>query len=223
MRGELVELLPGQGHRHPLAGRNFECYSEDHYLTTELAVAYVEGVQSRGVGCAVKHFVANDQEHERMEVSAEVDERTLREIYLPPFEAAVQRAGVWAVMSAYNRLHGVHCSQNPELLHDILRRDWAKGLGRKLQGKLHIYVGEVDNYYLNNAVYLVEEFLKGTTNPHYDGQVDYEPRAEHCWNGDHTRPNAISRLRYHQMFAPRIVQRMLATAPTGGDVTSWRY
>jgi hypothetical protein len=105
----------------------------------------------------------------------------------------------------------------------ILRRDWAKGLGRKLQGKLHLYVGEVDNYYLNNAVYLVEEFLKGTTDPHYDGEVDYEPRAEHCWNGDHTRPNAISRLRYHQMFAPRIVQRILATAPTGGDVTSWRY
>ena len=112
-------------HRHPLAGRNFECFSEDPYLTTELAVAYVEGVQSRGVGCAVKHFVANDQEHERMEVSAEVDERTLREIYLPPFEAAVQRAGVWAVMSAYNRLHGVHCSQSPELLTDILRRDWG--------------------------------------------------------------------------------------------------
>ena len=105
----------------------------------------------------------------------------------------------------------------------ILRRDWSKGLGRKLQGKLHLYVGEADNYYLNNAVYLVEEFLKGTNDPPYDGEVDYEPRAEHCWNGDHTRPNAISRLRYHQMFAPRIVQRLLASAPTGGDVTSWRY
>ena len=108
-------------------------------------------------------------------------------------------------------------------LSDILRRNWAAGLGRKLQGKIHIYVGEADNYYLNNAVYLVEEFLTGTRDPHYDGEVDYEPRAEHCWNGDHTRPNAISRLRYHQMFAPRIVQRMLATAPPGGDVTSWRY
>jgi hypothetical protein len=105
----------------------------------------------------------------------------------------------------------------------ILRRDWSKGLGKKLQGKLHIYVGEADNYYLNDAVYLVEEFLKGTSDPHYDGEVDYEPRAEHCWNGDHTRPNAISRLRYYQMFAPKIVQRILASAPTGGDVTSWRY
>jgi len=105
----------------------------------------------------------------------------------------------------------------------ILRRDWSKGLGKKLQGKLHIYVGEADNYYLNNAVYLVEDFLKATTDPPYEGEVDYEPRAEHCWNGDHTRPNAISRLRYHQFFGPRIVQRILATAPTGGDVTSWRY
>ena len=105
----------------------------------------------------------------------------------------------------------------------ILRRDWSKGLGKKLQGKLHLYVGEADNYYLNNAVYLVEDFLKTTTDPPYEGEVDYEPRAEHCWNGDHTRPNAISRLRYHQLFAPKIVQRILATAPTGGDVTSWRY
>jgi hypothetical protein len=105
----------------------------------------------------------------------------------------------------------------------ILRRDWEKGLGRKLQGKLHIYVGEADNYYLNNAVYLVEEFLKSTKNPPYEGEVDYEPRAEHCWNGDHTRPNAYSRLRYHQMFIPRAVTRMEKTAPKGADLKSWKY
>jgi len=105
----------------------------------------------------------------------------------------------------------------------ILRRDWDKGLGRKLQGKIHIYCGEADNYYLNNAVYLIEEFLKTTKNPFYNGEVDYEPRAEHCWNGDHTRPNALSRLRYHQMFVPRAVERILKTAPKGADVTSWRY
>ncbi|HEX4947283.1 MAG TPA: alpha/beta hydrolase-fold protein [Blastocatellia bacterium] len=104
----------------------------------------------------------------------------------------------------------------------ILRRDWAK-LGPKLQGKIHLYCGDMDNYYLNNAVYLVEDFLKTTTNPHYDGQVDYGDRAEHCWNGDHTRPNAISRLRYHQMFVPKAVARLLKTAPAGADVTSWRY
>jgi hypothetical protein len=104
-----------------------------------------------------------------------------------------------------------------------LRRDWNRGLGRKLQGKIHIYVGEADNYYLNNAVYLMEEFLKSTKDPHYDGEVDYEPRAEHCWNGDHTRPNALSRLRYPQMFIPRIAQRLVKTAPPGADVKSWRY
>jgi hypothetical protein len=104
----------------------------------------------------------------------------------------------------------------------ILRRDWKK-LGSKLEGKLHIYVGEADNYYLNNAVYLVENFLKSMKNPHYGGEVDYEPRAEHCWNGDHNLPNAISRLRYHQFYAPKIVERILKTAPKGADLTSWRY
>ncbi len=104
----------------------------------------------------------------------------------------------------------------------ILRRDWAK-LGPKLEGKIHIYVGEADNYFLNNAVYLVEDFLKSTKNPHYAGEVDYEPRAEHCWNGDHTRPNATSRLRYHQFFAPKIVERILKSAPPGADLKSWRY
>ena len=105
----------------------------------------------------------------------------------------------------------------------ILRRDWDKGLGKKLRGKIHIYVGSMDNYYLNNAVYLVEAFLKNTKNPPYEGEIEYGDRAEHCWNGDHTRPNALSRLRYHQMFAPRIVERILKTMPPDGDGTSWRY
>ncbi len=104
----------------------------------------------------------------------------------------------------------------------ILRRDWAT-LGPKLAGKLHIYVGDMDNYYLNNAVYLVEEFLESTTDPYYAGEVDYGDRAEHCWNGDHTQPNAISRLRYIQMFARKMVQRMMESHPPGADLTSWRY
>jgi hypothetical protein len=105
----------------------------------------------------------------------------------------------------------------------IMQRDWEQGLGQKLRGKIHIYVGDMDNYYLNNAVYLVEDFLKKTTNPPYEGEVDYGDRAEHCWNGDHTQPNAISRLRYNQMFAPKIVARILKTAPPRADLTSWRY
>jgi len=121
-----------------------------------------------------------------------------------------------------DRAVAAHWREHFDLSH-ILRRDWERGLGAKLQGKLHIYVGDMDNYYLNNAVYLVEEFLKSTTRPPYDGEVDYGDRAEHCWNGDHSRPNALSRLRYHQMFVPKAVARMLKTAPPGADVTSWRY
>ena len=106
---------------------------------------------------------------------------------------------------------------------NIRRRNWENGLGAKLAGKLHIYVGEADNYYLNNAVYLADEFLRNAKNAPYGGEIDYEPRAEHCWNGDHTRGNAYSRLRYHQMFAPKIVERITKSAPKGADLTSWRY
>jgi hypothetical protein len=107
-------------------------------------------------------------------------------------------------------------------LRHILEKDW-KILGPKLMGKIHIYCGDMDTYYLNNAVYLMEDFLESTKDPYYKGDVDYGDRAEHCWNGDHARPNAISRLRYHQMFIPRIVKRILETAPPDGDTTSWRY
>jgi hypothetical protein len=103
----------------------------------------------------------------------------------------------------------------------ILRRDW-KTLGPKLRGKLRIYVGDMDNYYLNNAVYLVEEFLR-SADPPADAVVDYGDRDEHCWNGDHTRANAYSRLRYPQMVMPWAVERMLTTAPAGADTRSWRY
>ena len=114
-----------------------------------------------------------------------------------------------------------HWKQNYDLRY-ILERDW-KTLGPKLKGKINLYVGEMDNYYLNNSVYLMEDFLESTTDPYYEGEVDYEPRAEHCWNGDHTRPNALSRLRYNQMYMPRILKRILDTAPEGADLESWRY
>ncbi len=107
-------------------------------------------------------------------------------------------------------------------LRYILERDWDK-LGPKVQGKIHLYCGTMDNYYLNNAVYLMEDFLKTSKNPHYDGVVDYGDRAEHCWNGDHERPNATSRLRYHLMYVDKILQRIEKTAPVGADLTSWRY
>ena len=103
----------------------------------------------------------------------------------------------------------------------ILQRDWAT-LGPKVRGKLRIYVGDMDNYYLNNAVYEVEKFLR-SANPPADAVVDYGDRDEHCWNGDHTRSNAYSRLRYPQMVLPWAVERMLLTAPPGADLRSWRY
>ena len=111
--------------------------------------------------------------------------------------------------------------ENYDLRH-ILQRDWTT-LGPKLQGKLHIYVGDMDNYYLNNAVYLTEIFLENTTDPYYDGEVDYGDRAEHCWNGDQENGNHISRLRYNTMYLPKILKRIEKTAPEGADLTSWRY
>ena len=104
----------------------------------------------------------------------------------------------------------------------IMKRDW-KTLGPKLKGKIKIYCGDMDNYYLNNAVYLTEEFLESTTAPYYDGEVDYGDRAEHCWNGDHEQPNAISRLRYHQMFIQKWAKEMEERGPKGVDLSSWRY
>ena len=109
---------------------------------------------------------------------------------------------------------------NYDLSH-IMQRDWQR-LAPLLDGKLRIYVGDMDNYYLNNAVYLVEKFLK-SANPPANAVVEYGDRAEHCWNGDHTRGNAYSRLRYPQMVLPWVVERMLTTAPEGADLTSWRY
>ena len=107
-------------------------------------------------------------------------------------------------------------------LRYILERDWET-LGPKLKGKIHIYCGDMDNYYLNNAVYLMEDFLRKTKNPFYDGEVDYGDRAEHCWNGDHNNPNHVSRLRYNTMYLPKILKRIQESAPKGADVKSWRY
>ncbi|MGO9319105.1 MAG: alpha/beta hydrolase-fold protein [Terracidiphilus sp.] len=107
-------------------------------------------------------------------------------------------------------------------LEAILERDWPK-LGPELAGKIHIYVGSDDTYFLNDAVYLMEDFLNTTKNPPYGGEVTYGPRAEHCWNGDPTLPNAYSRLHYNTMYLPKILDRMQKTAPAGADLTSWRY
>ncbi len=124
-RGKDVILAPGVNIiRTPLCGRNYEYFSEDPVLTAELASAFIKGVQRFDVAACVKHFAANNQETERLSVSAEVDERTLRELYFPAFEAAV-KAGVFTVMTAYNRLNGTFCSHSHKLITEILRNEWG--------------------------------------------------------------------------------------------------
>ena len=114
-----------------------------------------------------------------------------------------------------------HWREQYDLTH-IIQRDWPK-IGHKLTGKIHLYVGDMDNFYLNNAVYTAEDMLKRLSNPSCNCEVDYGDRAEHCWNGDHKNPNYISRLRYHQMFIPKWTEEVKMRAPKGADLTSWRY
>ena len=111
--------------------------------------------------------------------------------------------------------------ENYDLAH-IIKRDWPK-IGEQLKGKIHLYVGDMDNYYLNNAVYTAEDMLKQLKNPSCNCVIDYGDRAEHCWNGDHTQPNYISRLRYHQMFINKWAQEVKTRAPKGVDLKSWLY
>ncbi|MBP1806297.1 beta-glucosidase [Rubellimicrobium aerolatum] len=125
-KGAHVLLAPTVNlHRTQTNGRNFECYSEDPVLSAELAVGYIEGLQGQGIAATVKHFVGNESEIQRTTISSEIHERTLRELYLVPFEAAVKRAGAWAVMTSYNRLGGTYTSEHPWLLTEVLRGDWG--------------------------------------------------------------------------------------------------
>eukprot|EP00931_Biecheleriopsis_adriatica_P040859 TRINITY_DN23402_c0_g1_i2.p1 TRINITY_DN23402_c0_g1~~TRINITY_DN23402_c0_g1_i2.p1 ORF type:complete len:852 (-),score=171.38 TRINITY_DN23402_c0_g1_i2:3-2558(-) len=124
-RGAHVLLAPTLNiHRSPITGRHFECFSEDPYLTSRAAVAYVRGVQRHAAACA-KHFVGNDQEADRGHSNSVVDERTLHEVYLLPFEAAVREASVQAIMPGYNRLNGAYCAENPQLIQEVLRSMWG--------------------------------------------------------------------------------------------------
>lgn len=125
-KGARVLLAPTVNlHRTVFNGRNFECHSEDPWLSSEMAVAYVRGVQSTGVAATIKHFVGNESEYQRMSMSSDIPERALRELYLLPFERAVKEAGVWAVMTAYNRIDGTFASDHRRLVTQVLREEWG--------------------------------------------------------------------------------------------------
>ncbi len=172
-------------------------------------------------------------------VDASLRDMNLRELALGSRSRSGQQFDIWeAVYSpvgadgypqriwdkqtgAIDREVAQYWKENYDLTH-IMQRDWET-LGPKLRGKVHIYCGDMDNYYLNNAVYLAEKFLESTENPPYAGEVAYGDRAEHCWNGDPDQPNHISRLRYHRMFIPKWTEEIQSRAPEGADLTSWRY
>ncbi|WP_044482199.1 glycoside hydrolase family 3 C-terminal domain-containing protein [Paenibacillus antibioticophila] len=127
-QAEGVQILLGPGtniKRSPLCGRNFEYFSEDPYLSSELTAKHIKGVQSQGVGASLKHFAVNNQETRRFNLNVVLDERTLREIYLASFEGAIKQAQPWTVMAAYNKINGEYCSENQTLLNDILREEWG--------------------------------------------------------------------------------------------------
>ncbi len=170
-RGKHIMLGPAVNiQRTPLCGRNFEYLGEDPFLTSRLTVNYIEGEQAQGVSSCVKHFAANSQEYQRGSINEIIDERTLREIYLPAFRAAVQEAGVMTVMGAYNQINGQHCCENERLLNEILKQEWGfKGAVISDWGGVHhtdlaalngmdIEMGSWQDY---DEYYLASPFLAG--------------------------------------------------------------
>jgi beta-glucosidase len=222
-RGKQIMLAPGMNiMRTPLNGRNFEYLGEDPYLASRMAVPYIRGEQAEGVASCAKHFVANDQEFERNTINVEMDERTLREIYLPPFRAAVEEAGVLSVMSAYNKFRGEYCAENDYLLNKVLKGEWGfRGLvvsdwnaahttrGSALGG-LDLEMGTVGRPF--DEFFLARPFLEGVRGGEFPAsllddkarrnlRVMFETRA---FDGP-TAPGSIN-TKEHQATARRVAE-----------------
>lgn len=221
-RGKDIMLAPGVNIlRTPLCGRSFEYLSEDPFLAARMATGYIRGEQSQDVSSCVKHFALNNQESERGSINVEMDERALREVYLPAFKAAVQEAGVWTVMGAYNKFRGDHCCENDYLLNKILKDEWGfKGLvvsdwagthstrGAVLNG-LDLEMGTETNY---NDFYFAQPYADGLKNGEYpmaglDDKVRRNLRvmfATHVF--DSNRKRGSLNTAEHQAVARRVAE-----------------
>jgi beta-glucosidase len=190
-RGKDIMLGPAVNiQRTPLCGRNFEYMGEDPFLASRLAVNYIEGEQAQGVSSCVKHFAANSQEYERNSINEIIDERTLREIYLPAFKAAMQEAGVLTIMGAYNQINGQHCCENEHLLNEILKCEWGfKGAVISDWNGVHhtdlaalngmdIEMGTSRDY---DDYYLAKPFLKGLKSGKFPVSVVDEMVRRHLY------------------------------------------
>jgi beta-glucosidase len=221
-RGKQIMLAPGMNiMRTPLNGRNFEYLGEDPYLASRMAVAYIRGEQSQQVASCAKHFAGNEQEQERNTVNVEMDERTLREIYLRPFEAAVKEAGVLSVMAAYNKFRGAYCAENDYLLNKILKDEWGfKGLvvsdwnathstRGSVLGGLDLEMGTVGKPF--DEFYLARPFLEGVRAGEFpmsvlDDKVRRNLRVMFATCAFDARPPGSVNTKEHQTSARRVAE-----------------
>ena len=206
-RGKSVLLGPGVNiQRTPLGGRDFEYFSEDPFLTARTAVPWIKGIQSQEVAACVKHYALNNQEWERDTIDVEVDERALREIYLPAFEAAVKEAGVWTVMGAYNQVRGQHACHNGYLLNTILKGEWGfKGI------VISDWNGTHDT---RQAVFNGLDLEMGTERPYDQFYLARpSPRSRQPWSG----AAAVARRQGSPKPARDVPDRSLRAADRGRD------
>jgi beta-glucosidase len=228
VRGKHIMLGPAVNiMRTPLCGRNFEYFGEDPFLAARIAVGYIRGEQSMDVAACVKHFAANNQETQRNSIDVEMDERTLREIYLPAFRAAVQEAGVWTVMGAYNKFRGEFCCQSDYLLNRVLKTEWGfrglvvsdwAGVHDTKEAALHGLDLEMGTNRAYDEFYLARPYREGVERGEFplaglDDKVRRNLRvmiATHVFDG---RPAGSLNTREHQMLA----RRGCAAAECDGD------